>query len=203
MASASIQIKGLEGLKKKLKVIPEKVATEIDADMHVIANDFVNRAVNDAPVDRGELKLFITAKKEGLMNYEIVSGAPYSAYIEFGTKSRFKPIPGIDSSKFRGTGGKEGGKGFYDSILEWVKRKGIAGNYSPGYLRYEKGSKKRGKRLGSTLDKQIEDEQAAYAIYLSIMRHGVHAHPFFFKQMPIAQSEAQKSFKQSVKRALK
>jgi HK97 gp10 family phage protein len=191
MASASIEIKGLEGLKKKLRAIPENVTREVDADMQVIADAFVNRAQADAPVDRGQIKNYITANKEGVMNYEIVSGAPYSAYIEFGTKSRFKAIPGIDSSKFKG----KGSGSYYDflkAILEWVERKGIASRFSV----------KTRKKLKHTKADNERILQAAEAIAFSIMKHGVNAHPFFFKQLPIARSEAQRSFRESVKKAL-
>jgi hypothetical protein len=108
--------------------------------------------------------------------------------MEFGTKGHYTPQPGIDASEFKATGEGKTGKGFYDSILEWVKRNGIAGTFSV----------KTRRRTGSKLDRQIEDEQTAFAIYLSIMRHGVKAHPFFFKQIPIQEPKIQADFQQLV-----
>jgi HK97 gp10 family phage protein len=189
--SASIEIKGLEGLKKKLGSIPQSVITEVDSDMSVIANEFVDRAVADAPNDRGQIKNFITAKKEGVMNYEVVSAAPYSAYMEFGTKSRFRAIPGIDSSKFKGKGRGD----YYDflkAILEWVERKGIASRFSVQTRKKLKHTKADNERI----------LQTAEAIAFSIIRKGVNPHPFFFKQLTIAKADAKRSFKESVKKAL-
>jgi hypothetical protein len=162
-----------------MKNLPKEVDKTVEAGVR----DMVRDAKADAPVDMGALKGQITAKRNQEGGWSMVSGSSYSAYLEFGTKKRFQPIPGVDASQFKGNGGSEGGKGFYDNILAWVKRKGIAGTYSTGYLRYQKGVKKKGRRIGSALEKQIEDEQMAYAIYLSIIRHGIKPHPFFFKQL--------------------
>ena len=77
-------------LKKKLGAIPENVKAEVDAEMSAVANGFVNRAVSAAPVDTGFLKGQITFSRLSEMNYEIVSGAFYSAYVEFGTITRVR-----------------------------------------------------------------------------------------------------------------
>lgn len=172
--TATIKINGLKELQVKLKALPKKLETDVDMIVQDHTRQMVVNAQKDAPVDQNTIRRGITAKKNGTANWSMVSIAVHSPFIEFGTKSRFQPIPGVDASQFKGSGGKEGGKGFYDSILEWVKRKKIAGTYSD----------KTGRRTGSKVDRQLEDEQAAWAIYLSIVRHGVKPHPFFFKQGP-------------------
>lgn len=193
MASGTnIKVEGLEALIQKFKSIPKAVKQELDAELHSVANEYENKAVSMAPRDQSLLIQGIKAHHE-VLKHEIVSSAPYSAYLEFGTKSRAKIPPDLATyaSQFRGKG-NGGGKGFYDSILEWVKRKGITGTYNV----------KTRRREGSKIDKQIEDEQVAFAIYLSIMRHGIHAQPFFFPHLPWAQAEVQKRSKQAIEKAL-
>jgi HK97 gp10 family phage protein len=50
-------------------------------------------------------------------------------------------------------------------------------------------------------DKGI-DPKLWQRIYFSIMVHGIHPHPFFFKQMPLAQTEVNADLKGVVERAL-
>jgi hypothetical protein len=85
---ALIEVKGLKELKKKFGSIPKNVSEEVDGLMALAANDYVNRAVGDAPVDQGILKNEITYYKEKELTYVVVSGAEWSAFIEFGTQSR-------------------------------------------------------------------------------------------------------------------
>lgn len=189
--SVTIQVQGFEKLAPKFKRLPTEVIKETDGLLARTAQGFENRAQADAPVDRGQIKGFIASKKEGEMNYEVVSGAPYSAYIEFGTKRRFRAIPGVDSSKFKGKGSGD----YYDflkAILEWVERKGIASRFSVKTRQKLKHTKADNERV----------LQTAEAIALSIIRHGVNPHPFFFKQLPIAQSEIQNGIKEVIKKAL-
>jgi hypothetical protein len=62
MASGvSIQVQGLDSLKKKFGAIPKTVTTRLEFEMDAIANDYVNRAANAAPLDMGRLKGGISA----------------------------------------------------------------------------------------------------------------------------------------------
>jgi hypothetical protein len=178
----TFKVNGLKEIQVQIKTYTKELEKRADEIIEDNVRQMVQRAKRDAPKDFGTLQNSITAKKISPSNWAMVAQAAHAVYIEFGTKGRYRPIPGVDPKEFKAPGDKNTGKGFYDSILDWVKRNGIAGTYSTGYLRYEKGSKKKGRRLGSSLDKQLEDEQAAFAIYLSIMRHGIKPHPFFFKQ---------------------
>jgi hypothetical protein len=188
---AAITIKGMDGLLKRLKQIPENLKVEVDAHMGAIAADYRDRAENDAPQDERRMANQITVKKVKAMDYRVVSPAPYSAYMEFGTKSRFKAIPGIDSSKFKGKGTGDYEQ-FKKNIIEWVRRKGITSRFSV----------KTRKRLSSKADKARE-ESVAYAIIKSIIKNGVHAHPFFFKQLPIARAEFTSKIDQVIQKAMK
>jgi hypothetical protein len=190
MSRASISISGLDKLKKKIGGLPENVAQQTDALMSSIANEFVNRAQNDAPQDNRFLANHITHATIGLMDHEVVSPAPYSAYVEFGTKKRFKAIPGIDSSKYMGKGSGD----YYDflnAILDWVKRKGLH-HVTNSYT---------GKKVGGKAAKE-NLVVLAEAIAWSIIKNGIHPHPFFFRQMPIAQADFNKRFSQVFKQAI-
>jgi HK97 gp10 family phage protein len=83
----TIGVEGLDKLIKKFGKIPENVATAIDAELADAALNFQTRAANEAPVNYGVLKNSITMKQVRPMEYEVVSGAHYSAYVEFGTRS--------------------------------------------------------------------------------------------------------------------
>lgn len=193
MANVHIKVDGLDKIVEKIGSLPKTVKKEVDTELSSVANNYVNRAVADAPVDQGVLKGQITAKRNGLMDYEIVSGARWSAYIEFGTKRRFKAIPGIDSSKYKQLSGAGGGvRELFQNILEWVKRKGIASRFSV----------KTRKKLKHTKADDVRALEAAAAITISILRHGIRPHPFFFKQLPIAQKELTQGMNEVLKRAL-
>lgn len=190
-----IEVRGLNKLMRKIGEIPQTIRDETDALMSAASNNLVNKAVESAPIDQGILKSQITFKRQDEMKYEVVSGASWSAFIEFGTKSRVK-VPAefaAYAAQFKGKGRGQPGKRFYDSILAWVKRKKITGTYNV----------KTRRRDGSAVDRQIEDEQTAFAIYLSIMRHGVKPHPFFFVHVPAVRTQFEKGMKQVIKKALR
>lgn len=197
----SIQVEGLDRLKKKLGAIPENVKAEVDAEMAAVANEFVNRAVEAAPVDVGFLKGQITFNRIGEMDYEIVSGANYSAYIEFGTKSKVQIPAGLTSyaAQFKGNKGRGNLEDFHRALTEWVKRKGIAASWSK-WGQFNRFNRKRTKVSEAFRIK--ENEEIARIIMIRILMKGIKARPFFFPQLPIAQSELNKNLKEVVKRAL-
>lgn len=190
----SITIKGLKELQRKLKNIPKSVSKEVDGAMALAANDYRNRAVNDAPVDEGILKNAITVERHKELDYEVVSGASWSAYIEFGTKSRVQ-IPSdltAYASQFKGKGSGDYFD-FLNSILDWVKRKGIVSRYSV------KTQKEITKYSKSDNERLVETAQA---IANSIIRHGVHPHPFFFKQREVVFEQLLKDISPAIESAL-
>jgi hypothetical protein len=176
--------------------IPDAVSQEIDAEMASVANEFVNRAVSDAPVDQGLLKNLITCYREGVMDWKITSGANYSAFIEFGTRSRVQVPSDLAEYAAQFKGENPTGGGFYEfamSILKWMERKGItAGSYDV----------KTRKRVGTNEEKFDEDVRLAEAIAYSILKKGVKPHPYFFKQLPQAQADMNRNLSAVVQRAL-
>lgn len=185
MATAiKISVTGTRQLLADIKRLKEKIQKEVNGEVVAAGQEYVKRAKQTLSSNR-------RGNDEGTLlqsiNYEVVkpgivtvqAQAAHALYIEFGTKGRYKPIPGIDASQFRQSSAK-GGSGFYDAILRWVKRKKIAGSYSRGTYSVKTKREIR-KRLGTKVDQQIEDEQTAFAIYLSIIRHGISPSPFFFQ----------------------
>jgi HK97 gp10 family phage protein len=119
----TIQITGLEELKRKFKGLPANVEAGIDAELDTVANEYQNRAHNAAPTDRGQLRNQILAAKTGELSYEVVSHMPYSAYVEFGTRSRVQVPSGLAAyaAQFRAKGAKGDAK---KAIYDWCKRVG-------------------------------------------------------------------------------
>ncbi len=193
MKGAKIQVYGLAAIKKKLGEIPRHVAEEVDGAMAVAANDFVNRAQDDAPLDQGELRNLITYSRESEMNYKVVSSAEWSAYVEWGTRTRVQIPSDLTgyASKFKGKGTGD----YYDflnNILDWVKRKGLS-NVTNSYT---------GKKVGGKAAKE-NLIVLAEAIAWSILKKGVHPHPFFFKQRAVVYKQLRADLKEVIKEALK
>jgi hypothetical protein len=128
MASGvSIQVQGLDSLRKKFGQIPTKVTARLDIEMGALANDYENRAAEAAPVDTGRLKGGISSYRIGSLNHEVVSQMPYSAYVEFGTITHVNvPADLVQyAAKFKGKGiNKSGGMRahpFFFPHLPWAR----------------------------------------------------------------------------------
>jgi len=174
-----VNLVGFKQFTDTVNKLPSTLRKEVGAKVKGAADQFRDLAIKDAPANVGFLRSQITVNVIDDLKYEVVSGSEYSAPMEFGTKKRFKAIPGVDSSEFIG---KPTGGDYYDflnSILDWVRSKGITARYSVKTKRRLKETKADTERL---LD-------AAQAIAHSIIRHGVKPHPFFFKQIPIVRKE--------------
>ena len=124
MRGVKLQVKGYEQLKKQLKNIPAHIVTEVDAELDAVSEDFVNRAVGDAPTDQRLLRNQITKKKVGPMRYEVVSGAEHSAFVEFGTRSKTQVPSGLQTyaAQFKGIKGRGDAKAI---IYEWCRRNSV------------------------------------------------------------------------------
>ena len=177
----NVNIIGYKQFQDSLKKMPTTLRKEVGSHVRNAALQFRELAIKDAPGDVGTLRSQITIKEptDGSLRYEVVSGSEYSAPMEFGTKGKFQPIPGIDASEFKGkpTGGSF--KEMLRNIENWVHRKGIAGTYSV----------KTKRRTGNKATQQQQNKQLAYLIARSILNKGVTPHPFFFKQIPIVRRD--------------
>ena len=116
-----IKIKGLTELKKKLQDKQRMLRAEVDAVLKDGAQMFVELASKDAPVDQSILRQGITFYKKRDLVYTVASNANYSVFVEFGTRSRYRPIPGVTPEYKKGKSANT----LYSAIKAWVKRKGI------------------------------------------------------------------------------
>ena len=104
----------------------------------------------DAPADQGFLRQRISKDHVGAMNYNIISQSDYSAFVEFGTKSKVVIPAGLEDVAAQA----KASTGFdpltaKEAIFNWCQRQGI-------------------------------DQKLWYPIYVSIMVNGITPHPFFF-----------------------
>ena len=92
--NVKIEIKGVKGVQKGLEDFMDNLEKEAKQVLAVGAKDTEGFAKRFAPLDFGKLKQQIIAQQadeEGLL-WQVEAGAPYSAYLEFGTRG-FVDIP--------------------------------------------------------------------------------------------------------------
>jgi hypothetical protein len=166
-------IKGMDQLQRRLNTAPDKIKKEVGAEMQDGARRINGKQLRLAPVDEGGLKQSAIPRKINELQVELTASKHYAAFMEFGTKRRVRVPAELQeyAAQFNLKGPKIGFEAFLKIITAWVHRKGIAA----------KRSEKTGRRLGSKAKQQAEDDAAAYPIALSILRHGVNPHPFFFQ----------------------
>ena len=191
-----VKLEGLGKFKAELETANKSVKAIVDAELQAGAAEFVSGARRDAPIDQGALKGSISYYKDDDFAYSIVAQKFYAPFMEFGTKGKYKPIPGTEAiaAAFKGYKGGD----FNDllrAIVLWVKRKGISGTYSV----------KTRKRTGSTKNNQryIEDLEVAYPLALAIIRGGIKPHPFFFKQQEVVWPKMVERIKKALETASK
>lgn len=175
------KIKGLNEIKKALRELGTKGQEMANGVVRQTAIDIRTEAVKNAPANYGKLRQSIVdVYEDGGSKGRIEVGAPYGAYVEFGTRTYVKVPSELASMamQFKGKGGRGGGSGdFEDSdifkaILDWVRRKGIS--YGSTF------SVKTRKRTGNKSQNEINDKQAAYMIAISILRKGIRPQPYLW-----------------------
>jgi hypothetical protein len=121
-----LEVKGLNRIVKKFDHLAQYVVEEADPVFALHANEYVNLSVSSAPRDQGLLIQEISSyKEEGDLSYTVVSGAEWSAFIEWGTRSRVQ-IPAdlvayAAQFKSKSVSSQDAKKAIY----EWCRRKGI------------------------------------------------------------------------------
>ena len=150
MSSVNVNIKGFDELKSRLRNMPAKMVRLVDAELQDGVRAMVAEAKQRAPADQGILRMEITDQKIAPLKYKFLSGAIYSAYVEFGTRSLVSVPPGLAeyAAQFLNAGGISS-LGAKEAIFAWCKRKGIP-------------------------------PKAWYPIFLKIMIVGTKPQPFFF-----------------------
>lgn len=168
----TISVQGLSKLQAKFKTAPAKLRREIGGELKDSANTINGKQLRALPVAEGGLKQGTVVKHASDLEHELLSSKRYAPFMEFGTKSRAVIPAELQefAKQFNESGPKMKFAEFLLIIAAWVRRKGIAGKYSV----------KTKRRLGNKATKEAEDTAAAYPIAVSILRKGVHPHPFFY-----------------------
>lgn len=169
----TVKIEGLDKLRQRLLQLKAQSKPAINKALSKYGGNVVKEAKTLAPVNNGRLRQSIGFKliENGV---EITVNVNYAAYVEFGTRalasSYVSSLP-TEWQQFAATFKGKGGGSFDEfilSIIEWVKDKGIAGTYSV----------KTRRRTGNSATRDVQNEQAAYAIALSILRKGIKPQPY-------------------------
>lgn len=169
----TLKVQGIDQFKKKLNKLPANLQKEVGGEIKDSASKINEKQLRLVPIDEGGLKQSTGYKKTKPLETELFSSKHYAPFREFGTKSR-KQIPAElqDYAKqFNLKGPNIGFDAFFQIILDWVHRKGIAGRFST----------KTRKRLGSKNTQLDEDFDVAWPIALSILKKGTYPQPYFFK----------------------
>lgn len=104
----AFQIKNLNQALQGISNYSKEIQQKVDDELTGFAYRWVNDAQQLAPVDDGNLRANIRVDRNEFMNKLVVSAAPYSAYMEFGTGTNVT-IPPIEdlqrfAAQFRGEG---------------------------------------------------------------------------------------------------
>lgn len=119
----TIALSGFKEFEAKCKNLPKIIMEEMDGEVEESSRHWASLAKRDAPKDQGFLAGQITNKKIKLAEWETVSPAEYSAYLEWGTKTKVQ-IPAelqAYANQFRTKGTGDAKK----MIYAWMKRVGI------------------------------------------------------------------------------
>lgn len=168
----NFQISGADKLLNKLQGLPKEMVQRIDGEVKKTVLEINNEQVRRAPIDRSEIRQNTSFSKEATgkdrIDYTLFSNAPHAVFLEFGTRKKFKAIPGVEAPKY--TKGDGTAEQALEAIKAWVKRKNI---------RIESAAKyKSGKRAGQ--NKMLTQEETAHLIFHYIMLNGIKPQPFFF-----------------------
>lgn len=120
----NVTLKGFKEFQGKLNNLNARATKLLGSVAKEAADTWESRAKQAAPVDQGRLRSGITTHKEGPMRYEVSSEAEYSAYLEWGTKTKVRVPADIANyaQQFKSGGNPGGAK---KMIFAWMKRVGI------------------------------------------------------------------------------
>lgn len=145
-------IEGLPELLQDIDRFGEEIVSKVSAELRASAQLIVRNAIRKAPSNMGALRRGIGYKELDHLNFEIISSADYSAFVEWGTKKKVNVPAELANfaQQFHGIKRLQGGTlGFRQAIYEWCRKKGIAKKYW-------------------------------HFIFISIAKRGIRSQPFFF-----------------------
>jgi HK97 gp10 family phage protein len=162
-----MKVTGLDRITRKLKELPAGATEVVVKELIAGAANIKADAQAKAPRFDGRLFNSITVRRpeNGKAGAEVVVGANYGGYVEFGTgkkvriPSRYAQVAAeVKAQKTPGSF-----KQFVDSLSEWVRKKGIITNGKRGRVR-----------------KDDKYRLVAYWMAIRILQNGVPAQPYFF-----------------------
>lgn len=145
----SIKIDGLESALKDIDRYSADVQKKISNELQAFCLIVVQKGKRAAAKNYGRLAQGISYVKVDDLNFVIISAADYSAFMEFGTKSKTQIPAGYESlaRQFKGMKIDSGGISLKQAIYTWADKKGI-------------------------------NKKIWWAIYNKIVKVGVTPHPF-------------------------
>ncbi len=120
----TVTLSGWKEFEDKLKAMPKILEKEFDAEVRYVAEEWAGLAKRDAPKDQGTLAGEIDAEHKGNMVSIVTSHAEYSAYLEWGTKTRVQVPADLQSYAAQFRSGRNPG-GAKKMIFAWMERVGI------------------------------------------------------------------------------
>ena len=172
--SINIKIKGVEAA---MKAVDSKAYMERAAKAFTKFATSVDRdAKQAAPVDEGNLRNSVFFKI-GVNGVTVGASADYAGYIEFGTRRFAAAYVSTLPAEWQQFAATMKGKGegtfeqFVESLVRWVRMKGIGATYNVSTRRRDRV----GKQTAATTD-----YATAYAIAKHILINGIRPHPFLY-----------------------
>jgi bacteriophage HK97-gp10 putative tail-component len=177
-----VSLTGLNQVKAQFESEMGNITKIVSDEVNAMAQDWVAGAVRDAPVDQGALKQAISFKPVSGADIavEIVAQKFYAPFLEFGTKGKYRPIPGTEAIAAQFKGYKGGDiQEMITMIARWIRKKGTSHAKRPRFGRQGKYDQK------SQEDQFKADFNLAWPLVLYILKNGINPHPYFFKQQEI------------------
>lgn len=125
-----VTIKGFAQKQKEVKDYGNKLNARVLAEARASAMTIARNAKRAAPRNHGMLKRGIGFRQLNATTFQVVSTSHYSAYLEWGTKKRFRAAADEQAvaAQHRGRG-LTGKLSFKEAIYAWAKRKRIDKRY--------------------------------------------------------------------------
>lgn len=122
---SSVTVIGMEELIDRLRKMPTNVSREVSEELRIGAEEIAANAKINAPGDVGTLRQQIGVKKVTDLTFEVVSGAEYSPFVEFGTLTQVSVPPELEEYATQFKGGIPGNLTAKEAIFAWCERHGI------------------------------------------------------------------------------
>lgn len=121
----TVTLTGWKEFEKKARELPSVLFSEIGGEVEDAGRLWASLAKRDAPKDVGFLAGQISSRRTGEMTAEATSEANYSAYIEWGTKTRVRVPSDLQAyaQQFKAQGAGAGNA--KKMIFAWMERVGV------------------------------------------------------------------------------